>query len=395
MNIDKRSSYILWLPSWYPCKLTPYDGDFIQRHALAVSGFTSVHVVHIIRDKEGAITKDIKIQENQINNLKETIIYYYSNFSSIQFLDSIFSLWKFKKIYKSYLTDYFLKYGLPSLVHVHIAFKAGLIARWIKKNMNISYLLTEQWTIYLEEAKPKIRDLALSNQLMISKIMTEAELVLPVSNYLAKSIKRRWKGVSCEVVPNVVDSNIFYPGTYAAENKLRLIHISTLTYQKDPESLLEAMCILKKQKIDFSIDIIGPVSESIMSLVKEYKLEDEVNLRGEMPQSALATHLRNSDALILYSRYETFGCVIIEANACGVPVIVPDTQLMNELVKNEQNGMLVHPGSANALAETLIDFSIKKTNFSRNNIAAETIAKFSYSRIGKMYAEIYDRYITT
>ena len=392
MSIESLSSYVLWLPSWYPCKLTPYDGDFIQRHAQAVSGFTIVHVLHLVRDKEGTITKDIKIEENKSGKLKETIIYYYSNPFPFQFLDSFFSLRKFNRIYKKYLTDYFLKQGLPSLVHVHIAFKAGLIARWIKKNMNIPYLLTEQWTVYLEEAKPKIKDLALSNQVLISKIITEAVLVLPVSNYLTKSIQRRWKGVECEVVPNVVNTNIFFPGNYTSISKLRLIHISTLTYQKDPESLLEAMGILKKKGIYFSLDIVGPIFEKISSLVKENNVDSEVLLKGEMPQSDLAGMIRNSDILVLYSRYETFGCVIIEANACGVPVIVPDTQLMNELVKKNQNGILVHPGSAIALVEAVIDFAKKRTNFSRDSIATLTAEKYSYYRIGKMYSEIYARY---
>lgn len=393
MSSERPSSYILWLPSWYPCKLTPYDGDFIQRHAQAVSGFTSVQMIHLVRDKDGIITKDIKIEENQSGNLKETIIYYYSKPLPFQFLDSIFSLRRFNSIYKKFLTDHFLKEGLPSLVHVHIAFKAGLIARWIKKNLNIPYLLTEQWTVYLEEAKPNFRELAISNQVLISKIITDAALVLPVSNYLAKSIQRRWKGVECEVVPNVVNTNIFFPETYVVESKLRLVHISTLTYQKDPESLLGAMGILKKKGIDFSLDIIGPISERISSLIKENNVDPEVLLRGEMPQIELAGIIKNSDALILYSRYETFGCVIIEANACGVPVIVPDTQLMNELVKKDQNGILVHPGSANALADALIDFSKTKANYSRNSIATETAENYSYARVGKIYSEIYERYI--
>jgi glycosyltransferase involved in cell wall biosynthesis len=153
------------------------------------------------------------------------------------------------------------------------------------------------------------------------------------------------------------------------------------------------MGLLKKKGFDFSLDIIGPASENISRLISQNGLEKEVYLRGEMQQSELVIYLRKSDALILYSRYETFGCVLIEANACGVPVIVPDTQLMNELVKNGQNGVLVHPGSSIALADALIDFSTKKLNFSRNKIAEETAAKYGFSRVGKMYSEIYSRFI--
>ena len=42
--MPQAPAYILWLPSWYPNKLDPFDGDFIQRHAVAVSAFVPVHV---------------------------------------------------------------------------------------------------------------------------------------------------------------------------------------------------------------------------------------------------------------------------------------------------------------------------------------------------------------
>ena len=155
MSTENNSPYVLWLPSWYPCKLTPYDGDFIQRHARATALNCFVHVVHIIRDKEGIITKETKIEESENGNLRETIIYYYIKPTSINKLDGFFSYRKFSKLYKSFLNEYFLKHGLPSLVHVHISFKAGIIARWIRINIGIPYLLTEQWTVYLEEARPR------------------------------------------------------------------------------------------------------------------------------------------------------------------------------------------------------------------------------------------------
>jgi hypothetical protein len=91
MSTAKHSSYVLWLPSWYPCKLTPYDGDFIQRHARAVSQYIPVHVIHLVRDKDGKITKDVEIISNHDGELTETIIYYYSQSFAIPALDSFFS----------------------------------------------------------------------------------------------------------------------------------------------------------------------------------------------------------------------------------------------------------------------------------------------------------------
>jgi len=393
MSIEKKSSYILWIPSWYPCKLTPLDGDFIQRHAQAVSLYRCIHVLHIIRDKEGKLTKDILINETNNNNLKETIIYYYNKPNAFKLIDSFLSIKKYTRIYKNYLIKHFAEYNLPDLVHVHIAFKAGIIARWIRKNMGIEYMLTEQWTVYLEEAKPNFRDLSLSARYLISKIFNDAILVTPVSKYLALAIQKKWPSANCEVVPNVVNTDFFYPGEKNGSEKLKLIHISTLTFQKDPESLLEAAGIIKKNGIDFTLDIFGPINNYIQSLLVKENIEDCVTLQGEVNQQILADQLRLADALILYSRYETFGCVLIEANACGIPVIVPDTRLMHEIVEENVNGIFVHPASSRALAEAIINFSKTKDSFSKSKIASDTIRLYSFSTIGKKYSDIYTRLI--
>ena len=84
--MNQAPSYILWLPSWYPNKLAPYDGDFIQRHAKAVSAYIPLHVLHIIRDEKGTITKSLKIEENKSGNLAEVIIYYYSRKRNLKIL---------------------------------------------------------------------------------------------------------------------------------------------------------------------------------------------------------------------------------------------------------------------------------------------------------------------
>jgi glycosyltransferase involved in cell wall biosynthesis len=393
MNKDRASAYVLWIPSWYPSGLFPYDGDFIQRHAQAVSALIPVHVIHFVRDPDGKITRDILIGENQQGALRETIVYYYSRPFAGTLPDRIRSMKKFSKIYKEVIHRHFQQHGLPSLTHVHIAFKAGIIARWIQKKYGVFYLLTEQWTIYLEEARPNIRSFSLFTQYLITKIFAGAKAVLPVSDYLAKTIQKRFRVSEINVVPNVVNTKIFHTAEKTSSHKLKLIHVSLLNYQKDPESLFEAAGILKKEGVDFTLDLVGPAHEDIAAIINKENIIDEVIVHGEMQQPQLAGLMQQADALILYSRYETFGCVLIEANACGIPVIVPDTRLMHEIVEQGVNGILVHPGSGKALAEALLDLARQKYNFDKSNIAAGSARKYSYEKVGREIMEIYSRYI--
>ncbi len=387
--MQKNEPFILWVVSWYPNQLSPYDGDFIQRHAQAVSTFIPVHVLHFVRDKDKKVTDSVHIDEKQKGNLTETIIYYSKTGSPFKIADKFFSVQKFRSLYRKYISDLFQKRGKPSLVHVHIALKAGLIAKWIQKKYGIPFFLTEHWTIYLEEARPNINGLNFLKRHLISKTLTNAAKVFTVSDYLGKAIQKRWPSINYKVVPNVVNSNIFYPGDSSANDIFRLIHISGLNYQKDPEKLFRAAGILKTKGIKFSLDVFGVNNNIIKPLLIKEAIEHEVNIHAEVPQEILAESLRKSHALILYSRYETFGCVIIEANACGIPVVVSDTALMRELVKDNVNGVLVKPGSAEALAEALINLLNNKDRFDRNEIVAST-QQYSYQRIGKMY---YDEYL--
>ena len=66
----------LWLTSWYPNRNDRFDGDFIQRHAQAVSTFCEIHVIHVQKEqnKLGKHTAEI----NRNANLTENIIYYSS-----------------------------------------------------------------------------------------------------------------------------------------------------------------------------------------------------------------------------------------------------------------------------------------------------------------------------
>ena len=62
---------VLWLVSWYPNRLAPFNGDFIKRHAEAVSLYHDVQVIYVVRDTNGLLTKDVDIEESEKVGLAE------------------------------------------------------------------------------------------------------------------------------------------------------------------------------------------------------------------------------------------------------------------------------------------------------------------------------------
>lgn len=381
---------ILWLASWYPSNLAPFDGDFIQRHARAVSLYHDVEVIFLIRDKTGKITRSVKVDTLNEGRLSQQIIYYYSPKFWLSSFDKLYSQFRYKRLLKRHIRQYIEKVGKPSLIHVHVGMKAGVIMQWIKRRYSIPYVVTEHWTGFLPEADKRFDHLNYYLQSNWQKLWKNAAGISVVSEYLKKYIEKLFKKTTkLTVIPNVVDTSIFYPGDGLLHTRPHFIHISGLNFQKNPEAILEAFHLLLKKNIDFHLDIFGPADESIFSIARRLDLQNHVSFHPEVAQAVLAGYVRRADALVLYSRYETFGCVVIEALASGVPVIVSDIPVMRELVVENHNGLLAIEGSAEALAETLEKYLQNKVVFDKKKIADECAAKYNYAVVGKLFADWY------
>jgi glycosyltransferase involved in cell wall biosynthesis len=336
------------------------------------------------------MTRDKCVVESVNGNLREEVVYYYSPQYRIGFLNRFFSYIKYLRLYKEQIDKFIIRQGKPSLVHIHHGMKAGLIALRIKRKMNIPYILTEHWAGFAPEAKPRFEDFPFYVQRMWHRVIKNATAITVVSNYLGKQIQNIFGKSTCLcVIPNVVDTDVFYPDNKPLGSSTKFIHISGLDYQKNPEHILKAFKIVKEKAFSFHLDIIGPEKIRLKDLTIQLGLQNDVSFCQEVSQIKLATYLRKSDALILYSRYESFGCVLAEAAACGLPVIVSDIPVLREIVIDGENGMIVKGEDPTALADIIIKMIHEKDKFSSVNISANAKAKYNYSEIGKRFFDLY------
>lgn len=379
---------VLWLAGIYPSREFPFSGDFIQRHAQATALFCQVEVLHIVKDDSGVMTGNILEMIHTKDQLTERIIYYKPFKTHIRIIDRLISSLTYKRISRVAIKKYFAENGMPGFLHVHMAMKAGLTALWVKRKYRIPYLLTEHWGGYLDEAVPNIRNYNFVYRYYWNRIITGAKASTYVSAAFQQQMVRKYAIQHTYVIPNVVNTDIFYPGKRLPENKIRFIHISTMIYQKNPEGILHALALLKDE-LEFEIYFYGPVTPVQKTLITSLGLQHRVIVKPEVPQPELAKTMRQSDALILYSRFETFGCVLIEANACGIPVIVSDLEVFYEIVEEGVNAVFVARENPVALAEKIKQFVQQKDNFDKNEIARLAAEKYNYNRVGKLFIDLY------
>jgi glycosyltransferase involved in cell wall biosynthesis len=377
---------IVWLCTWYPNKSDVLLGDFIERHAIAASTCNKISVLHVFRDiheKPGKISRENRLYNS---NAGAEIIGY--NCVSIPVVGRIISIYRYARIHLRWIRKYILENGKPDLVHIHVATRVAFLALYIKWKYKIPFVISEQSTIFLADAKPNFNEFDIFTKRMCTTAMKKTLAVSTVSEHLGKSLKELFGIEQYTVIPNVVNTDLFYP---AEKNNalFTFIHVSTLHYQKNPDQIVEAIYLLSRKCRDFQLIVYGPDNKHLHDLIRKYNLEAYVGFRQEVPQYELAIAMRTADALILYSRYETFGCVIIEALASGLPVVVSDIPVLHELV-DEQNGIVVELNNPELLAEKLFRMIQNKNHYDAHLLAEATRHKYSFNRVGKMFDEWYE-----
>lgn len=104
----------------------------------------------------------------------------------------------------------------------------------------------------------------------------------------------------------------------------------------------------------FKIAGTGSQENKLKKIVKDLNLENLVKFLGQTNQEETIKYLNNCDVFVLPSRSESFGKVLVEANACGKPVVATMTTGAKEIVQDGVNGCLIPIGNAKKMVEKIL-----------------------------------------
>jgi glycosyltransferase involved in cell wall biosynthesis len=376
--------HILYLPSWFPSRKNPYPGDFIKRHAEAASLYNRITVFYTAIDEN---INEPELVEEKVNGNLFVYVYYYPSLKGIlsPVINGVKRFSALRKIYNKIFADL-----SPDLVHVHVAYPAGLFALYLKKRKGLEYIISEHDGIYM----PGYDNYHVPGQFekkMVPVIYKNAKKIHAVSKSLADALMDlNLSDTKPIAIPNVVNTDVFKYREKERSNTFSFIHISSLTNQKNPEGMLEAFSLVKKKRSDFVLKIIGPAKGKFKNMIKDLSLDKEVVFMGEIPYADVAKEISNSDAMVHFTRYETFGCVIAESLCCGVPVIVSNLDVTRELVTDRVSGLLVTESQVQDLADKIIYFMETGFQINSRQVAEESEQTFNYQRVGKMFDDMYN-----
>ena len=193
-------------------------------------------------------------------------------------------------------------------------------------------------------------------------------------------------------IPNAVDTSLFSPSEQKRlTDCCHLITIASLDENKNISDLISALAILKKN-LNFSskLEIIGdgPLRSELEKQITLEGLSNAITLQGVLPKRIVAERLRSADIFLLPSQWENQPAAIIEAFACGLPVIASRVGGIPEIVP-EKFGRLLPPNDPVSIATAIVDLCNQYNSFDRHAISEYAKSHFGYETISNQFSHAY------
>ena len=290
---------------------------------------------------------------------------------------------------------------MPDVVQLNVIQKQGALALWLKERYGIPYVIVEHWSGYLPE-NGIFRQMSMIKQGLYRLLARKAEVVLTVSQKLQQAMKdcgveaKKWGRVE-----NVVD-DFFFENTDRFTDRIQntdtqktLLHVSCFDERaKNVKGLLRAAKMLSEKRQDWQLVLVGTGVdyEEVRAYAESLELPEGIlHWSGELTPREVAEEMQRADALVLSSRYETYGVVLAEAAAAGLPILSTPVGIA------EDTGALIMPqeiaqnkaGKFAEFIETIL-WNTDRCTDRIQNTELYSGKRYSAETIGKKLIAVYD-----
>ncbi|MCM3730472.1 N-acetyl-alpha-D-glucosaminyl L-malate synthase BshA [Fictibacillus nanhaiensis] len=283
------------------------------------------------------------------------------------------------------------------LLHVHYAVPHAVCAVLAKQMLNDNIKIVT--TLHGTDITVLGYDPSLSE--MIKFGIDKSDVVTAVSHQLKEDTEQVLK-IQNEIIPvhNFVDERVYYRRKNNAELKKTygiqedekvIVHISNFRPVKRIQDVIKAFSMIRKEMPSKLLLIgNGPELTVACELVSELNIEEDVLFLGK--QENVGELFSICDLKLLLSEKESFGLVLLEAMACGVPVIGTRIGGIPEVIVDNETGFMVEVGDTESVAEKAVSLlsDIEKHSRFRQNSVQHVREHFLSEKIVSIYEEIYN-----
>lgn len=158
-----------------------------------------------------------------------------------------------------------------------------------------------------------------------------------------------------------IDTDYFQrsASSQSAGGPLRLLNVARLGPEKGHSFLIAALAEVRRAGIDAILTLVGdgPLRPRLERQVRDLKLDNSVTFAGAVGQDHILDYYHHADVFVLPSLAEGLPVVLMEAMACGLPVIASRISGIPELVASGESGTLVTPTRIDSLAQAIVEIA--------------------------------------
>lgn len=342
---------------------------------------SDAHSIHTIKWARGLSEKGIDIGIFSLNRLADNPYKGYENISVFYFQDdNCHDLNSgFKKL--SYLksisyVNRVIKKFKPDIIHAHYASSYGLIGALIGFH---PYIISV-WGSDVYEFPNK----SFLHKAVLKFNLKHADRILSTSHAMANET-RKFTKKDIEVIPFGIDLDVFKPMKVVSIFKEEDIVIGTVKSLEEKygiEYLIRAFAIVKERNIDLPIKLLivggGSLERHFKHVTKQLGIEKDTIFTGPVSHNEVPFYDNMLSVSVFVSKSESFGVAVIEACACGIPVIVSNVGGLPEVVDDGISGIIVPPNDIRSTAHAI-------ENLVLNRKLANTMGEHGRKKVKLLY----------
>jgi glycosyltransferase involved in cell wall biosynthesis len=383
MNQNKKL-HILVIPSWYPENKDDFRGSFFREQSLGVYkqgcnvGVIFPHLKSLRGFNKIRILPKIEFEYDE--GIKTFRMLWNNWFPKITFLQIFF----FKILGLILFKRYAKKFGKPDLIHCHSVVMAGWLAEKISDKHNIPFVITEHNSLFFEGYHKQLYS-------KVSEICNKASMCFAVSSDYSKKLVKIIPNSPNWISHNNIVKSDFLTTKIDKKNKEPFVFLSiaNLAKHKNVPLILKSFkkFNLEHPKSLLKIVGVGPEASSLNRLKDRLQIKN-VSFLGTKTRKEIVEEFNRSNVFILGTTYETFGVVLVESIAMGVPVIVTDCGGSDDIM-NRQVGRVTKQNDVEDMYNSMIEIYKKYNGFKPERLREQAKSNFSESILSKKLINYY------
>ncbi len=212
-------------------------------------------------------------------------------------------------------------------------------------------------SIFLE-TNPVAASYVYASEWFIPKIYRRVPIVAVSESTKSELVEQGIPENNIKIIHNSVDHSLYRPNQNKNNSSFTIGFLGRIKKYKSIDHLLEAFDRIKVELPDAKLVIIGDGDylPKLKAAVSKMKYRGDIEFTGYVSGEEKVRRVQQMDVIVNTSSKEGWGLTVIEANACGVPVIGADVPGLRDSIKDEETGLLYRYGDIEALTALLFRF---------------------------------------